>query len=882
MNWTGGALSRSRNANAKVSLSVKQKNHFAKARVNLQNGQRPSPPQIQYFDFGEWKLENGVHDDRRSGPPKCMVSSQRTLDQFENVQGVVRKLQTLRPRNEGNKRKRSLINDTEGHVLPSGIAIPPISPSIISSRRPSRSSPIQTEPIAKRTSKRPRTPTPSTSDELDPLEVVDSVEAKRGKLLQESDWVGVERQRRMSKPVKMKFTDAKDRDLIGRRRPLNGSAVQNRWNGQNSRRMEAPLMASYSEKPRGQHRGFAEEYWSAEGVSIRIGSTAMNTGPILDEMLDCYQSPGPVQGSSHSASSFKYDNTGPTPKPQHQRGESTAPSSFRNESSEPFRSLFSPEEVKPSGIAQLVEAATIADNDNAPLAEDELQLPEDYHLPEPKPGFRLVFEQTPQPRGWTSELNHRSSPIVRDFALTKGRLPGAATEQSAHPEDLNVLGEQIAEYAPVEDAKSCTSPLSIATSRYMQGLENQSYGSGGRRPFAMNMADKVATTRDQPAANMNKAEGQRGTTGDRKRKTSVQPDEIQDKENVEPTEGEGEIWRSLINLDDISDFQSRQEQPPSTHTPQATAGALANEQQVLDQASRKSNAQNAPPDDETIWRNFIFSDSGPNDEWVIEEASPQSSPDNDISTYDPARTQPSMVAEAATSPVKQNPHLMDEMRDDSPPVLDNASRHANASSSSTRSLGISSSTPQQVLHSSASPRRSSVLATASSPATHDSQSHSSDLYLPDRHHRISNPSSLIAEASSSLPTHVIRPLSPTRATHNPSPSSDDDELAWTPSRFPGPAAKEKVVFKRPSRYVGQRAGARPEPVHLGRNVNDSKKTKKTKTKTKTMSLAEAVERAKGKMGRKKGNGGRDVGHGGEEAGELGVDDDDDDDDIVDD
>ena len=282
MNWTGGSLSRSRNANTNVSVSIKQKNHFAKARVRLQNRRQP-PPEIQYFDFGEWKPESGVHGDRRSDPVgrKERASSQRTLDQFENVQGVVRKLKSLRPRNEARQgEERSPINDTEGHVLPSGIPIPPVSPILINSYSPSSTSIIQDESTLKRTSKRLRASTPSTSDEPDPLALLDSVESKRRKLLEENDWVGVERQRRMSKPIKMKFTDAKDRDLIGRRRPLNSGAVQNRWNVQGPRQMNLPLTAFYSEKSPILPRHFADEYWSRGDIAIRIGSKDITTGPI--------------------------------------------------------------------------------------------------------------------------------------------------------------------------------------------------------------------------------------------------------------------------------------------------------------------------------------------------------------------------------------------------------------------------------------------------------------------------------------------------------------------------------------------------------------------------------------------------------------------------
>lgn len=786
MNWTGGTLSRSRNANANVSISVKQKNHFAKARVKLQNRRQP-PPEIQYFDFGEWKPESGVHDDRRSNPVrrKERASSQRTLDQFENVEGVVRKLKSLRPRdearqkeerfpfndgNEARKRRRSPIDDTEGHVLPSGIAIPPISPVPISSHLPSSTSPIQDEFTTKRTSKRLRASTPSTSDEPDPLALLDSVGSKRRKLLEENDWVGIERQRRMSTPIKMKFTDAKDRDLIGRRRPLNSGAVQNRWNVQGPRQMKVPLTASYSEKQPILSRPLADEYWSREDtMNIRIGSKGMTEGPISNELLDCYQSPGPSQ--SPVVQNFNYDNAGPTLKPQDQRREVTTSSAFKDGPSEPFHSLLSPEDVEQSGIAQLVEAATIADDDNHSLAEDELQLPEDYNFPEPEPGFRLAFEQTPQPRGQTSKLNDSSSPIVRDFAFVEGQPIGATVEESARPGNCSVFDEQIPEHAPVKDALPSTSPLSIATSRYMQELENKSLGSRGRGLVTKNMANCVATVRAQPTVNSNKTEASRETTGDRERTVSVQPDVIEGKENVQPTEDEDEIWRKFV---DIDEFQSNQQQPTTKQIPHVAPRApLVHEKQAPHQAPAESTTQKAPPpwssrdDDELIWQNFIFSDSNPNDEWLIEEASPESPPGNHISPYDPARVQPSMIAEAATSPVKQNPHLMDEMLDDSM-ILDDASRYANVSMTSNWSPGSTenvSSMPQRVSNPSDSPSRSSSVLATASPAT---QRHSSNLPPPNPNPRLPNPSSLIAEASSSsIPTYLIQYLSPpTGATAN--------------------------------------------------------------------------------------------------------------------
>ena len=831
MNWTGGALSRSRNTNAKASLSVKQKNHFAKARVKPPNGQQAVAPEIQYFDFGEWKPESRVRDDRQSNLVKRGASSQRTLDQFQNVKGVVRKLTSLQPRVGRNKRKRSLINDTEGYVLPSGIPIPPISPTIINSHSHSSSSPIRAEPTEKRVANQLQPSTSSTSDELYPLAALDSVEAKRRRLLQESDWVGIERQRCLSKPVKMKFTDAEDRDLIGRRRPLNGSAIQNRWNVQCARSMKIPLMAPCDE---------GVENWNPDGMSIRIGSTATSKGPILDEMLDCYQAPELANRSAHPVQSSEYTKTVHEPRSQHQTREATTPSSLGKASSEPFRSLFSPEEVDQSGVAQLVEASTIAEDDIPAFMEDELQLPEDYRFPEPEPRFRLVFDQTPQPRGQTSEPDRNSDPNVRDFAFTKREPQGAAVERPAYRQDHNMLKDQLSQIAPIHEAGPSTSPLSIATSRYMQELEDQSFGAGGPRLLSKNVADSAASTRAQPAVNRDTAENEREPDCDPQPKASVQREEVQDQGSIQPTEDEDEIWRDFINLDDLHDSPPSQRNSTQVLVPHTTATAPLQNQQARDQPSTISDAQKAPPhppdDDEQIWRDFIFSSPNPNDNgWPIEEASPEPpSPNSHASTYDPARTQPSMVAEVATSPVKQNPHLLDEMLDDSPPVLDNASRYAHASTSSTgipdSTEDVSTTAPPQPLYPSSWPthQSSSTLTTASSPGTRNGPN-------PLRTTSSIYSSSLLAQAS---------PSSSTDTTSRPPPNSPSDE----PSR---PPRTEKVTFTKPSRYIGQRAPGTAQ--HLGRRVgrqthkmdgNGKRMGKKTK------SLAEAVERAKRQMSRK--------------------------------
>lgn len=845
MNWTGGALSRSRNANVKASLLVKQKNHFAKARVKLQHGQRVSPPEVQYFDFGEWKPERGVRDDRQSDRVNRNASSQRTLDQFHNVQGVVRKLKSLRPRQEErSKRKRSLIDDTEGYVLPSGIPIPPISPTVIGPRSHSGSSPVQAEPTEQDVMNPLQASISSTSDRLYPLAALDSVETKRRRLLQQSDWVGIERQKCLSKPIKMKFTDAKDRDLIGRRRPFNGSAVQNRWNVKYSRPTKIPLMTACDE---------GDESWKPDGMSIRIGSTASSKGPIVDEMLDCYHAPE-VNRSAHRLRYSEYTNLGHEPQSQYRPREATTPSGLRKMSSEPFRSLFSPEEIEQSCVTQLVEASTIPEIDNLSFTEDHLQLPEDYKVLDPKPRFRLVFDQTPELHGQTSKFDHGNGPNVGDLSSTERNCQGNAVEQTAHNQEHDVPKDPLSGLGPTQNARPSTSPLSIATSRYMRELEDQNLGTDGPEVFSRSVADRPAHTKAQPALNTKAAEDERYTNLNEGSEGSEQHEEVQGKENVHPTEDEDEIWRCFISLDDVHGPQASE--PTATHIAPRTANAPLQDQQIPAQPSIRSNPQIPPPhapDDEQIWRDFIFSspnansnNNNNNNEWTLEEASPKP-PSPKIShtstTYDPTRPQPSMVAEAATSPVKQNRHLLllDEMLDDSPPFLDAASHYAHAATSppgSHRSTGdVSNMHPQQSFHPSSSSSSSSSILTATIPTTTHNKG-------PNREETTNTPSSSLLQAHTS-------------------PLSSSNELSRTPPPPPPPKRErertEKVTFRKPTRYTGAEnaSSSSSEPVHclrLGRRIGRSSAARrgqgkgtakgKGKGKGKGRSLAEAVERAK--------------------------------------
>ncbi|KAL8806524.1 MAG: hypothetical protein Q9182_001307 [Xanthomendoza sp. 2 TL-2023] len=183
MNWTGGSLSRSRRHN--TNISTIQKKHFARARGKLLNG-RPPPHRIDLTVFQD------VEHDRRLGSHfsahdarQVRQSSQMIMEDFGSMRPVVRRLQSMRPRH-ATKSPHTKTSQSDGSH----------------GRREANARAF------KSVSQRSRT-----------LPATEELEVKRRELLGTFDWVGLEK----TKPVQMKFADAEDRDLIGKRRILKGN-----------------------------------------------------------------------------------------------------------------------------------------------------------------------------------------------------------------------------------------------------------------------------------------------------------------------------------------------------------------------------------------------------------------------------------------------------------------------------------------------------------------------------------------------------------------------------------------------------------------------------------------------------------------------------------
>ncbi|KAL8860256.1 MAG: hypothetical protein Q9178_003227 [Gyalolechia marmorata] len=297
MNWTGGSLSRSRKQNA--TLSVVQRRHFARARGKLLNG-RPPLQQIDIALLHAVEADNTMPRGTTSAPDlrRERPSTQITLEEFESLRPVVNQLQSLRPHHspKHSSPSQTQLRYPEYHPIKTRQTNKAGSHGSISALGAEQS--ITEAPT-----------TPIVSDEL---------EVKRQKLLKTFDWVGLERM----KPAQMKFADAEDRDLIGKRRPV-----------LSSHNIEKPMIQRHRRPPNNAYdklniaRARSNLLPSSGKISIQIGSShrgssagwrqnmSSNGGDdrrahASDEMLfDDQEAPKGSRGGSRSTQNARYQST---------------------------------------------------------------------------------------------------------------------------------------------------------------------------------------------------------------------------------------------------------------------------------------------------------------------------------------------------------------------------------------------------------------------------------------------------------------------------------------------------------------------------------------------------------------------------------------------
>lgn len=178
MNWTGGSLTKSRNAQSSVTAT--QKKHFAKVRKRLYHGLQP-PLDLDFSTF-----EPHARITKRAPDQPTLLHVEQPNSDGEETQ----KLLQDAPNKDNRTPSKSRCSDH--HSCDDG------SPLLPGSATGSRH--LDKKGMA-------------ISDE-------DEFEAKKKELFAMRDWCGLE----STRPVRMTFEDPADRDMIGRRRRVDQSA----------------------------------------------------------------------------------------------------------------------------------------------------------------------------------------------------------------------------------------------------------------------------------------------------------------------------------------------------------------------------------------------------------------------------------------------------------------------------------------------------------------------------------------------------------------------------------------------------------------------------------------------------------------------------------
>lgn len=809
MNWTGGVLDRSRNANS--SLLAKQKAHFAKARSKLNAG-HASPQNIEIF--GNIPIRPGISPGKHGKQPSVHIapsskeegSSHRhshvlELPQHHSSEEVQRfKHQMPTPRTE---RRRDLPNLNR------------TSPIVISSRQSPASSFRQDGYISPVGQIQSSSTKPSEDRQAS---TPTAIEVDRARLLSTGDWVGVSH----TKPAKIDFTDTHDKYQIGKRRRL--SDIYHRSHTPKRQRYGSPL-----QRPRYPYAH--NDILSQAEISVRIGSavdrtTARNesqksavsklehASAVSDEML---------LDERYSDRSAASQNPFKERLDIHDYHRLQQPS---NHGLTPIVSKSEPQDLSVS----IIQDRAIKYNRETYEAQrgtggfglgmlPSQPLDDVVHMIQ-RPGednaqINSVVQETPLVQDSSSRSekgNARKTSLDADCFISG---PNKALSRGTEQEPLAVVN--------VAEENLCTKPRTLHTS---------SRGLGTRSCFdKLNNSDRMcAHFPDQ----LQDAVPLPNCWGDHVQSTMPSFDEniakppglacgdVAALDSGLSSEDERDIWKHFIN-----DDPPEQPTGPEIQEPASSILAKVNQPLPVDCATRETSKEQAKTvpevtdEDEALWRNFVFGGKRFNQDWVFTTVTegPAANPQDAFSTNPAVQTQPSMEAEVATSPVKQNAHLVEEAARSSPAAsMNKVSQIATISNTSQANsdemldgeVQNSSSACHSLSHLHTTQVTEATEANTNPPLSNAAQASTSPPTAVDsRRGEITSSSLLVQAPTPAIPVQL-----------------SSDELSWSPSRLSQPAAKPLVVFKKPARYGGERSSDAVEPTRLGGKTRPRRSNKR--------------------------------------------------------
>ena len=666
MNWVGGSLNRSRHNRNDAAVAA-QKKHFAKVRAGY-GPVKISPPSMAPL-LPKWMEGSGTPTDTGRGRLFSQVDNQnqKRLEDFKTTRPLAQKLDPIQPRQQPLKRKLEAAcdEDNSSQRLPKqtakGTGQSPITISSKASSIPSSSATRSESPHEDHQ-------TPKKAENM----AFDQIQAYRRRLLSRPDWMGLNR----TSPTKYNFTAAEEREKIGKRRRITERARHAPSTSQRPRMRNSPYFDSRSQISRPSH-----DHLSQADISVRIGSAVDKS--IRNSVNDNGSS---ISESLDEASDNMLDDEDQYPNPfvmgRLATQKTTPPSNSVNSGSEQDGTAASIELV--SSSSQSGEARDDEDEMTLPSEEEGQQagLDEGHEFDQAGSGYETrsaYFPRTGFPGIVATEMRKRHpGPVAKGLGNTTGNQTGleAASRAAAETSDLR-SDSSMEKYALVN-----ISPF---------GNGSNMSATSSSSPL-IKRAQRASQARSQSIAERN-AEG-----------GHLMPVEDLFDDPSKVTNDEATLWKTFINLPSDSVIGAEpKDQIASipTEGPEIKVGAESSLQETTEpeQATNAEHAQEpvatrtrklgepAAEDEESTWRRFVFgNDEANDDDRDLEEPDEQEGKESSKSSSSgQSRTQPSMIGEIATSPLRQNPHLLDE----SP--LNSASSPAQDIDSTTAAVGEESS-----------------------------------------------------------------------------------------------------------------------------------------------------------------------------------------------
>ncbi|MDI1488582.1 MAG: hypothetical protein OHK93_007857 [Ramalina farinacea] len=672
MNWVGGSLNRSRHNRNDAAVAA-QKKHFAKVRAGY-GPVKISPPSMAPL-LPNWMQSSGTPFDAGRGRllPQPDNQNQKRLEDFKTTRPLAQKLDSLQSRQQPLKRKlevpRAESNGSRrlSKQTAQGTRSSPMTISSKASSTPSSS--------ATRSKSPPEAHQPPKKAEDSEI---DQIQAYRRRLLSKPDWMGLNR----TSPTKYKFTAAEEKEKIGKRRRVT------------DRTRQAPLT---SQKPRMRNTSYfdrrsqfsrpSQDHLSQAGISVRIGSAVDKS---IGNSANGNGSSGPESVNEASDNMLDDEDRYPNPFVMGRLATEgmTPPSNFVHSGSErdvAFASIPSASSSQSGERLDEEEQVTLSSEEDSQGAAPD----EGHVFDHAVSGHETRSAYNPAPElpdiGATKIQKQHRSPISQDFGnIADNQTPlKVAPRAAAEAFDLHSDSSN-EEYALVN-----VSPF---------GDRSSMSGNASSSPL-IKRAERAAQARSQSMAERKAESG------------NLMPTEDLSEEPSKVTNDEETLWKTLVNRpsdDGISAEPGDQIASIPTAGPGIKIGAESSLQETTEpeQPANAENAQDpvatttrkqgeqAIEDEESTWRRFVFGkDEASDNDWDLEEPNEKGGNESpESSSSGQSRTQPSMIGEIATSPLRQNPHLLDEspLNSASSP-LNSASSPAQDIDSTTAAVGEDSS-----------------------------------------------------------------------------------------------------------------------------------------------------------------------------------------------